>query len=484
MVMIMNNRTDQQPQIIREIAYLEAFARKGKLISHPFVRNSLYRLSMAWDKQLAGMLHSYLVTYFDGSALFDNVFDAPKLGDLDGELYLGEVIGNEGLIFQYDVEKLPMHVLATGTSGCGKTNFSKKLIEQAYDAGIPSIKISDPKSEYEDIAKKYPDFFLFRWNELRFNPLTPPPNVPEREWDQTIVGHMAQSFNFWEGAQSLFLKLISTQRQKGKCPTFFDLLDAVNNYKHKFYYKDLVTMSTVASRLELITHALGDMVSANTDMLPYLNTKHYILQTSGLMSEMESWLLEFLLIWEFYYRLFNPTDQELTLHVYDECQHRLFNSEKERNVKKIGSSMISMLVDEARSLNIGIVALSQEPSELIKGVLNNSYLKLVFHLGSGTEIKTMSSAMGLDSEQEKALHHLETGEAIIRMAGGFTEAFPAQIHLFEDVDIGNAQGFRVKQEQMKKDLYKDCDIQSGEQAGESSGTRSDEEFEEDYDVFN
>ncbi|NQV16329.1 ATP-binding protein [bacterium] len=472
----------QKPQIIREIAALESFARKGKLIDHPFVRNCLYRLSIAWDIRLAAVLKSYLVTNFDGSALFDNVFAAPSLGDLNGELFLGDVIGNDGLMFQYDVDKIPMHILATGTSGSGKTNFAKVLIEQAIDAGISSIKISDPKAEYEDIARKHPDFFLLRWDDLQFNPLLPPPNVPEREWDQTVIGHMAQCFNFWEGAQSLFLKLISKQRQKGKCPTFVDLLAAVNNYKHKFYYKDLVTMSTVASRLELLIHACGDVVSANTDMLPYLNTKNYILQTAGLMSEMESWMLEFLLIWEFYYRLFNNSDHELTLRIYDECQHRLFNSEKERNVKKIGSSMISMLVDEARSLNIGIVALSQEPSVLIKGILNNSRLKLAFHLGSGTEIKIMASAMGLDSEQEKALHHLDIGEAIIRMAGGFTEAFPAQIRLFQN-GLAEDTAFKKRQQQMKRELYSASGVESVSQTGRSSYTGGDDLFEEIYDEF-
>ena len=128
------------------------------------------------------------------------------------------------------------------------------------------------------------------------------------------------------------------------------------------------------------------VLMANSGMLRALAGKNSIIQTPGLMSEIESWYLEFLLLWDFMFRMWNPSERQLTLYVMDEIQHRLFSSEKERNVKKISSSLISMLVDEARALNMAICAVSQEPSSLINAALNNSYLKAAFHLGSGNEV--------------------------------------------------------------------------------------------------
>ena len=82
-------------------------------------------------------------------------------------------------------------------------------------------------------------------------------------------------------------------------------------------------------------------------------------------------------------------------------------------------------------MNLGICSLSQEPSTLIKAVVNNSYLKIAFHLGSGSEIQVMKDAMGLDDDQSEMLHYLEIGESIVRMAGGYMDAFPVEIDMFE-----------------------------------------------------
>ena len=164
--------------------------------------------------------------------------------------------------FRIKKNKLTMHVLAVGTSGSGKTNFGKILVEQAYLNGIKSIKISDPKGDdYKEIAMKYNDFLLLRWDDLRFNPLTPPPNVPRNEWHQTIVGHMSQCFNFWEGAESILLKLLEKNSSDKKEPTIVDLLRTLENEKPRYRQKDYMVMATVASRLELMLHTLGKVIT-------------------------------------------------------------------------------------------------------------------------------------------------------------------------------------------------------------------------------
>ena len=207
-------------------------------------------------------------------------------------------------------------------------------------------------------------------------------------------------------------------------PTIAQVLHSIQSERRGFGQKDAMIKSTVVSRLQMMLHLFGETISTESNMLQILHSTPVIISTSGLMTESESWFTEFLLLWEYMYRVYNPNERELTLHVYDECQHRLFSSEKERNIQKIGSSVISKLVDEARAMNIGIVSLSQEPSTLIKATLNNSWLKVAFHLGSGTEIKVMQDAMGLTEEQAELLHYLEPGEAIARMAGGFMDPLP------------------------------------------------------------
>lgn len=445
--------------IFERLALLEEMARDADLLDQPMVRSTLYRLSVSWDDMVAHQFYGYLLNQVDGSFFTEDVFKLPRnQEELGGELVLGDMLGREEIQFRHQVDRLPLHILAAGTSGCGKTNFAKVLIDEAYAAGVGSIKIGDPKSEYDDLAMKYPDFLLLKWNDLRFNPLTPPPNVPRNEWHQTIVGHMAQTFNFWEGAQSLLIRLLANLSETKAEPTIVDLMTALEMEKPRYKQKDFLVMGTVSSRLELILYTCRDIVLAKSSVLPSLAQRRYILQTTGLMSEIESWLLEFMLIWEFMYRIWNPDQRKLTLHVYDECQHRLFSREKERGAHKISASVISMLVDQARAMNMALCSLSQEPSSLVNAVLNNSYLKMAFHLGSGMEVRVMKEAMGLNSDQADTLHYMETGEAITRMAGGFMDPFPVKIDEFQGLGREPDGAFKAHQAEMKRQLYQEAGI--------------------------
>ena len=469
---------------IERLTLLEQMARDADLLDVPMVRSTLVRLSLNWSDLVAHQLYGYLLNQTDGSLFTEDVFKLPKeQEDLDGELDMGNILGREEIQFRHMLGRLPLHILAAGTSGCGKTNFAKVLIEEAYHSGVGCIRVSDPKSEYADVAAKYPEFLLLKWNELRFNPFVPPPNVPKNEWFQTVVGHMAQCFNFWEGAQSLLIRLLWNLSQHKEKPTIVDLMTALEMEKPRYKQKDFLVMGTVSSRLELILYTCREIVLAESSVLPLLSERYHIIQTTGLMSEIESWLLEFMLIWEFMYRVWNPEKREMTLHVYDECQHRLFSREKERNAHKISASLISMLVDEARALNICICSLSQEPSSLVNAVLNNSYLKMAFHLGSGGEVRVMKEAMGLDNDQANVLHYMETGEAIARLAGGFMDPIPVKIDVFQGLGREPDAGFKAHQADMRRSLYEDAGIgvECDEKYGSGEGVQ--ESFGEEYDVL-
>ena len=469
--------------IADDFALLEEMATRAE-VDEQWVDRSLEWLSIEWNQILADNLFSYLLLKQDGSFFLDDPFVLPsKQEQINGEFNLGTVLGRDEVVFRLRLNDVPKHILAMGTSGSGKTNFGLVLAEQAYLNGVRSIRISDPKAdEFEVLAKKYPDFLMLRWNDLRFNLLTPPPNVPRNEWNQTITGHMAERFKFWVGAESLTLKLMLKVSGWKSEPVITDMLRALKGENPRFRQKDFMIMATVGSRLELMLNTLGNVITTESTMLEELSSRKYILSSTGMMSETESWLLEFMLIWEFMYRVFNPDKRELTLHLYDECQHRLFSSSKERDINRTSSSQISMLVDESRAMNIGICSMSQEPSILLKSVLNNSFLKVAFHLGSGDEISTASNAMGLDEEQKQALHYLETGEAIVRMAGGFMEPFPVKIKRFQKAVAVNDAEFWQHQKEMKERLYRDSGVVEGDKtSGRDWDGGGDEDDDQDSD---
>jgi len=389
-------------------------------------------------------------------------FELPiNQSEFNGELNLGYLLENINISFNIPINKLPMHTFVAGMSGFGKSNFVKILAEQLIQRNHDSFHIYDPKAdEYIELAQKYPDILILNYKDLRFNPLTPPPNMPRINWFQVFINHFSQCFNFWQGSEGLLLEHLMRVAEQNQTPDLSLLFQSVLSSKSKFGYKDMMIKSTVVSRLQMLLQLFQDTFTINSEMLKIISNKRIIFLTNGLMSEAESWLTEILLLWEFYYRVYNPDQRQFTLKLYDECQHRLFSSEKEKNIQKISSAIISQLVDQARALNIGICSLSQEPSTLIKSVINNSWLKIAFHLNSGGEIKIMKEAMGLNEEQTDHLFYLEPGEAIVRTAGGFMDAVLVKLYEFENSETINNKDFWEYQNEQKHRLYEESEIEN------------------------
>lgn len=378
---------------------------------------------------------------------------------LQGELSLGTVIGDEGIRLNIPIAAIPRHLFIAGSSGSGKSEFAKCLVERVRDAGVSSIRVVDPKaSEFVTLARKYRQFLCLNWSDLRFNIFTPPPNVPWIEWIQSVVSHLSEAFNFWEGTEALLLKHLIKLKQADIELTVPHLIRSLQSDRGIFGQKDAMTRSTAMSRLEMLDNLFGPAISTNSAVLVHLSNRASIISTSGLMSTAESWFAEYLLLWEHLYRKYNPDSRVLTLHIYDECQHRLFSSQKERSQHQTTAPLVSKLVDEARSLGLGICSLSQEPSTVIKAIQNNAWLRVAFRLGSGTEIRVVREAMGLTDDQANVLFYLEPGEAIVRLAGGYMEPMLVKFDEFEQAAFCSEGEFRKYQEELKQELYREAGV--------------------------
>lgn len=119
--------------IIERLTLLEEMARDADLLDQPMVRSTLYRLSVSWDDMIAHQFYGYLLNQVDGSFFTEDVFKLPRnQEELVGELVLGNVLGREEILFRHKLDRLPLHILIVGSSGSGKTNLAKMLIEVLY----------------------------------------------------------------------------------------------------------------------------------------------------------------------------------------------------------------------------------------------------------------------------------------------------------------------------------------------------------------
>ena len=95
----------------------------------------------------------------------------------------------------------------------------------------------------------------------------------------------------------------------------------------------------------------------------------------------------------------------------------------------------------------------------------------------------MKEAMGLDNDQANALHYMETGEAVARLAGGFMDPIPVKIDVFQGLGKEPDAAFKAHQAEMLRSLYEDAGI--GVESDGKSGSREgvQQSFGEEYDVL-
>ncbi len=392
------------------------------------VRSLQYRHNMLLERKLTVFIQQYSTSQ---QPIENSPYILPtSQAELQGEMSIGYVIGRPQIRCKLPITPFGKHALICGSVGSGKTVLTLNIAEQALLNGVKGIRITDPKAnEFVILAQKYPNILILHIKNIIFNLFDPPLGMNRVAWYSIIVNHFALCFNFWEGGESLILdSLIELSHIKE-----VTLTNLYNHIMHKKGYsqKDHVLKSTVLSRLRMLQHQFDSQIERSSDLLEALAEIPHIIIVEGLLSETESWFNEYLLLWDFYFRKHNPHKRTLTLRIYDECQHRLFNNQKEKNNHFGSATLISKLADESRALGLGIVAISQEPSSLIKSILNNSHTKFSLRLGSGQEIKIASDAMGLNKEQRNMIHYLEVGETIIRTGTGYLDPYPVKIDMFQ-----------------------------------------------------
>jgi len=416
-------------------------------ITDSWVSNSLVSLTVRWNRLLYETVARHIAAMLEESNPRLLAFDLSEYSPSTAEgLSMGSILGPRPVNFVIPVSSIPMHWCIVGSSGFGKSEFAMKAADELLSMGTCPVRIFDPKAdEFSPLAKTHANVKCLKASNLKINLFSPPPNVPHETWYPEVTDHLSETYSFWEGALSLILRHCFQLHERHQQVTLLTLIDSIRGERGGFGQKDAMAKATAISRLEFILYATGTALTTDSGLLEALHGQSLVLSTSGLMSSIESYVTEYLLLWEYEYRKHNPGKRCFSLTIYDECQHRLFSSRKEFGVHSRSAPLISKMFDEARALNLGICSLSQEPSTLIKPVVNNSWLKVGFRLGSGQEIKTMKDAMGLTEEQAECIHYLEPGEAIVRMAGGHLDPIPVRFDQFDPAPVMSTQEFEAYQ---------------------------------------
>ena len=243
---------------------------------------SLSRLEELWKLAKLGQLHKDPLTsqallatailpeatdqlrrYFSFKAV-PGVINPFQATDGSGQLVLGFQHGDNPLGISF--EDLNRHLVVAGTTGSGKTNWLNFFTAQLLASGKKVVWL-DLKNEARHLVKNYPDLWVFRIEEFRWNPLEVPHGVKPKHWLNVFASVYAHAFSILHASEgAIFQYVDDLYRQygvydgSGKFPCFQDLADYLNQVKVRPWSDHARYLSRTQNRIETICRVLGDTV--------------------------------------------------------------------------------------------------------------------------------------------------------------------------------------------------------------------------------
>jgi len=359
------------------------------------------------------------------------IMKAPSSNELTGDLYLGTVYNGDIPAGEFSVpnELLLRHMAIYAQTGHAKTTVLYNLQYQLYESGIPFMAF-DPKKDNRPLLHILKDMVVIPWDTFKWNPMRPPPGMPVKSWWANLSQICGFSFG-WFVASSNYLhehidRLYNRYVETGTLPTFLDLYYSVSSTdersRRKSEYHD-----SVENRLQTLVSVFGDNLSVRKGIpLEVLCELPCSIEIHGLRPAEANWLVEVILSWVYFYRLYQDHRGETLRHVVivDECQ-RVFDKSKEfrQTAVEMGTPIIAIFPSQFRDFGTGLVFASQQPSQVMNTVHANTVIKMCGNLSSGVDVESISEAMGLDYETTNNIHNLKRAQWIVKMSDRYTEPF-------------------------------------------------------------
>ena len=352
-----------------------------------------------------------------------NPFSYP--GDINGLVQIGQIhnpILKQTHSFGLNLNEVNQNLLLSGRAGSGKTTLLMMMLLQFIKMKLP-FTVLDFKRDYRNLIRLSDKLHIYNWKTFRFNPLAPPPNVDSIYWTQILSDVFFRSFfpNYSATAsKAVFMDVLGSMLLKDNklsFPEFDTELKKILTGKFSPKYKERVR--TFRGRIKPMLQVLGDMFDCRAGFpMDELLNKNVVLEFDGVSSEIQTFLVTSIFYWIFTYRINNTQRGDLKhCLVFDEAK-MVFSKEFAS-----GSSPLSRLVSTAREFGEGLILSDQMPSSLGDAILANVYTQISLSLSSMKDIRGVSSAMGLSSEQRQVLNSLPLRIGICKMAGRYMKPF-------------------------------------------------------------
>ena len=269
--------------------------------------------------------------------------------------------------------------------------------------------------------------------QVRVNPLTPPPGVETSFWINCFADLFIQAFGLYDGTKNFLIQNLNYLFQRNCKPTIHDLYRLIKAQSFPLMSRDARYKESALNRLGgMLCGSLGKTFGFPYMELADLADNDVIFEIQGLTVEQQVFVVNVLLTWLFYDKLYNDNDK---FHVVGIDDANLVFDKSFENRPDRGQPIISHLMSTVRKSRIFIIVCSQIPHQLGASVHSNSFTKIMFSLANGRDVECMTKNMGIrDPEQQQYCHKLSQREVIVKFAGRYQEPFLGYV---PEVDLFN-----------------------------------------------
>lgn len=271
-----------------------------------------------------------------------------------------------------------------------------------------------------------PDFY----NEIKLNPLELVPGMREKSWASVFEDMFIQVFRLFEASKGFMSEHLNTiysnYSKSGYCPSLHDLYYYIRALKFPPVSATARYQERILTRLTLlIKGALEDMFDCSRGHVQDLIYTNTVFEILHLTSEQQIFLVNYLLSYLFYYKLFNETGVRHFIGIDD--SNLIFDASLEKR-SDLGLPVIHHLLTTVRKSRINIFACTQTPHQLGASIHSNSFAKIMFSLSNGDDLEFMFRSMGIKDEEQKAYcYKLKPREIAVKFSSRYQSPFIANV---------------------------------------------------------
>jgi uncharacterized protein len=394
---------------------------------------------------------------------------APADGEVREGLALGAILDGQDRkvgTFTVPLQTLNRHVFVTGSTGAGKSQTVRHLLEQLTAAGIPWLAIEPAKSEYAAMSGRI-DQPVTVVNPsdpaavpLSVNPLAPAPGYPVQAHIDMVRALFQAAFD----AEEPFPQIMSQALQRvyeangwdvvtgrGRpgsaieptVPTLEQLQNAALQVISDVGYgnelmADVKGFVNVRLRALRIGSAGRFFEGGHPADIEGLLSKNVVLAIEDVANDEDKAFLMGTLIIRIveHLRLRARRASERGAPVLEhviviEEAHRLLRNRAEDRASAHAVELFAGMLAEIRAYGEGIIVAEQIPTKLVPDVVKNTALKVVHRLPAYDDRRLVGAAMNLDEDQSREVVSLPPGSAAV-FADGMDRPLRVRVPLGRD----------------------------------------------------